>query len=202
LPPRLEYILVKSKRFYILILIISSEDDEDDARTLNVVSFEVPDHPEDTEARLSYIDLGKHRIVPGQESSPQLYHISRFGSKAIWLCQRSQNTEQDRENLTVQQAEEKEDEKEEEKEDEKGDEKKDMNESENRNEERTTVTNGPNISIQSVALPTFEQQMAGELPGPVKWIDLGSQVDMNKLRAFDMDEVSTETAQFLLYMFY
>lgn len=118
----------------------------DDARTLKVISFEVPSHPDDTEAIRSYMDLGRHRIVPGQESSPQLYHISRFGSKAIWLCQ------------------------------------------------------GDNITIQSVALPNLEKQMGGELPGTVKPIDLGSEVNMNRLRAFDMDEVCSDSLAYLYFI--
>lgn len=31
------------------------------------------------------MELGSHIIVPGVDTSPHLYHISRYGTKVLWL---------------------------------------------------------------------------------------------------------------------
>jgi hypothetical protein len=72
------------------------------------------------------------------ENSPQLFHISRYGTKAIWFS-----------------------------------------------------PNGDEMEIKSVSLPSFEQQMAGATPSPIKQILLDSEVKVQDLRAFDTDEVSS-----------
>jgi hypothetical protein len=76
-------------------------------------------------------------LASGFENSPQLFHISRYGTKAIWFSPK-----------------------------------------------------GNEMEIKSVSLPSFERQMEGVSPSPIKQILLDPQVKVRDLRAFDTDEVS------------
>ncbi|KAG8835981.1 hypothetical protein FRC17_010950 [Serendipita sp. 399] len=55
------------------------------SKPLKVLTFEVPNGP-DSPTRKVLLDLGQHNVLNGWESSPPLFHSSRFGSKAIWLA--------------------------------------------------------------------------------------------------------------------
>lgn len=76
---------------------------DDLARPIKIFSFEVPNSPEDKEARRYHIELEeKTLVIAGFESSPQLYHSSRFGSKALWLSTPEDAPEDDTTHITVQ----------------------------------------------------------------------------------------------------
>jgi hypothetical protein len=103
---------------------------------------QTPSSADDTTARKQYTELGNHMLASGFENAPQLFHISRYGTKAIWFS-----------------------------------------------------PNEDEMEIKSVSLPSFEQQMAGATPSPIKQILLDPQVNVKDLRAFDTDEVSSMYTQ-------
>ncbi|PVG03331.1 hypothetical protein CPB86DRAFT_724023 [Serendipita vermifera] len=76
---------VEGRPWHRLVSSPAPHDEENPLRPLVVWSFEVSNGPNDVEARRHLLDLGKHHIVQGFETSPQLYHISRYGTKAFWL---------------------------------------------------------------------------------------------------------------------
>lgn len=104
-------------------------------RPLRLLSFEVSTYPGDTQARKQYTELGNHPLASGFENSPQLFHVSRYGTKAVWF-----SPMEDR------------------------------------------------IRINSVSIPSFEQQIEGVVPSSVKRIILEPPIKEENLRAFDTDE--------------